>query len=386
MGFFDAINPFDKTSDLRKNLTKLDPSWKGHFDPGGFVQFLADPVNILGLRKGEGGAGGPPGRSDVDADARNQQQSFLDSLKAQAMGQGGPSAAQGQYQAATDANIRNAMALGQSQRGMGSQAALRGIGNQQAQIQQQSALESSILRAREQQQAQGLYSQALGGFRGQDLSSGQLNQNYVLGQQQMDNQMKGAVLNAGGAALETAMSNKQPAQPPAQAPVYHMARGGEIWPTGVGMDELMLAKLAASPSIQPTEIQPLQMGEKKKSQRQGLMGLAGTLLGTYFGGPAGGAAGNELGDRIGGNLANGGTVGGQAAYSGDSGRNDTVPAMLSPGEIVLPRTVSQDEDAPERAKAFVAALKKQKGGKQDSGALLERIARLESYAFGGCVK
>lgn len=40
----------------------------------------------------------------------------------------------------------------------------------------------------------------------------------------------------------------------------------------------------------------------------------------------------------------------------DSPANDTVPAMLSPKEIVLPRSVTLAEDAPERAKAFVEAI------------------------------
>lgn len=37
-------------------------------------------------------------------------------------------------------------------------------------------------------------------------------------------------------------------------------------------------------------------------------------------------------------FAKGGVVGGRARVKGDSERNDTVPALLSPGEIVLPRT------------------------------------------------
>jgi hypothetical protein len=38
------------------------------------------------------------------------------------------------------------------------------------------------------------------------------------------------------------------------------------------------------------------------------------------------------------NLSNGGTINGRAKVSGDSRVNDTVPAMLSPGEIVIPRS------------------------------------------------
>lgn len=56
----------------------------------------------------------------------------------------------------------------------------------------------------------------------------------------------------------------------------------------------------------------------------------------------------------------GGTVPGQAEYSGDNSGNDTVDAKLSPGEIVLPRSVTQDPDAEEKAAAFVAAIKAKK--------------------------
>jgi len=78
----------------------------------------------------------------------------------------------------------------------------------------------------------------------------------------------------------------------------------------------------------------------------------------------------------------------------DDERRDTVPALLSEGEIVLPRSVALYPDAPERAKEFVAAIKKgkkpakmTKGGEVEGGYGLvlarlkniqERIARLEA--------
>lgn len=53
----------------------------------------------------------------------------------------------------------------------------------------------------------------------------------------------------------------------------------------------------------------------------------------------------------------GGTVPGEPEVFGDHEANDTVPAMLSPGEIVIPRSIAQGPDASGRAAAFVAALK-----------------------------
>jgi hypothetical protein len=123
-----------------------------------------------------------------------------------------------------------------------------------------------------------------------------------------------------------------------------------------------------------------------------LLGTAGTVIGGIYGGPAGAAAGGALGSSIGGKGANsgamtsssapigggrstptggnanpanygmskggyacyadggiahdhsicmkfGGHVGGEAEVPGDSEENDTVPAMLSPGELVIPRSV-----------------------------------------------
>jgi hypothetical protein len=78
--------------------------------------------------------------------------------------------------------------------------------------------------------------------------------------------------------------------------------------------------------------------------------------------------------------AKGGEIKGRAHYGGDTRSNDTVPALLSPGEIVLPRSVAQDEDAPEKSKKFVEAIKKQKkpAGKASIAAALARIQELEA--------
>ncbi len=62
-------------------------------------------------------------------------------------------------------------------------------------------------------------------------------------------------------------------------------------------------------------------------------------------------------------MQSGGTVPGKATVKGDSRQNDTVPAMLSPGEIVVPRTAAKD---PKKAAAFAAsvAMRQQKKGKK----------------------
>ena len=63
------------------------------------------------------------------------------------------------------------------------------------------------------------------------------------------------------------------------------------------------------------------------------------------------------------NMRTGGTVPGQAMVKGDSLKNDRVPAMLSPKEIVLPRSVTLSKNPGAAAKAFVDKIKASHKGK-----------------------
>jgi len=105
----------------------------------------------------------------------------------------------------------------------------------------------------------------------------------------------------------------------------------------------------------------------------GLLGTAGTVIGGIYGGPAGAAIGGAAGNMIGGGgssktgsstfggdntvapddywkknsamtYAEGGVVPGEPEVEGDSLKNDKVPALLSPGEIVVPRSAASDEE------------------------------------------
>ena len=78
--------------------------------------------------------------------------------------------------------------------------------------------------------------------------------------------------------------------------------------------------------------------------------------------------------------AHGGKIEGQPKVKGDSYENDTVPAMLSPGEIVIPRTKAKD---PTKAKAFVdEVLKTNKAeggdGEMSYGKVLEAHRKLQA--------
>lgn len=57
----------------------------------------------------------------------------------------------------------------------------------------------------------------------------------------------------------------------------------------------------------------------------------------------------------------GGKVPGKASVKGDSEKNDVVPAMLSPGEEVIPRSIAQGPNAPQKAAEFIRHLRARKG-------------------------
>ncbi len=125
---------------------------------------------------------------------RGRQLANLDVLKNASLGKG-PSAAQAQLQAGTDANISQQMALAASARGVNSAAAQRNARNQAALIQQRTGQDAAALRAQEMQAAMQLYTGALGDTRGQDLTfSGQ--------------QLQASMANQ-SASLQAALGNQQ---------------------------------------------------------------------------------------------------------------------------------------------------------------------------------
>ena len=87
--------------------------------------------------------------------------------------------------------------------------------------------------------------------------------------------------------------------------------------------------------------------------------------------------------------AKGGMIDGHAKVDGDSEENDTVPAMLSPGEIVIPRTKAKD---PKKAKEFVDQVLKGHTDDEDEigyahvlkahNDLKEKVAKLEAKLKG----
>jgi hypothetical protein len=82
------------------------------------------------------------------------------------------------------------------------------------------------------------------------------------------------------------------------------------------------------------------------------------------------------------NAAHGGRIPGEPEVDGDSYKNDNVPAMLSPDEIVVPRSKAQD---PKKAKTFIDDIfeqekldKKPKKKYDKNESILDLIAKLHS--------
>lgn len=101
----------------------------------------------------------------------------------------------------------------------------------------------------------------------------------------------------------------------------------------------------------------------QRGQIAGMLGAAGAVAGGVLGsaaGPmgtmAGASVGASAGGALGGMFYDGGQVPGQAQVPGDHPANDTVPAMLSPGEVVVPRTVAEQIPGDDPVEAIAKLL------------------------------
>lgn len=123
-------------------------------------------ANIAGMYNPNAGAFNSAGADET----RTRQGALASMLEQQARGEG-PSIAQMQLQRGTDAALAQAMALGRSQTGQGAGLAQRNIAQQQAQIAQQAASDSALVRMQEQLGARSALGGLLGGIRGQDIDT-----------------------------------------------------------------------------------------------------------------------------------------------------------------------------------------------------------------------
>lgn len=222
-----------------------------------------------------------------------------------AMGRGeGPSAAQAMLQQQTGDIAAQQAALMGSQRGASQNVGLVGRQAAQAgmQAQQRAGSQAAILRQQEQ--------------------LGALEQLRALSGQQVEQQRLGTA-QAGQASLQAQQQAlqaqaQQEAQRVAMAQQQESTRGGIVGGVLGGVGSVLAAAKGGEVPEQPT------------------MDIVSLLLQSQ---PT--------------PMASGSLVPGKAKVDGDSYENDTVHALLSPGEIVVPRSAAKD---PEKAAAFAKSV------------------------------
>lgn len=234
----------------------------------------------------------------------------------------GPNPAQAMLNQNTQQNVAQQAALMGSQRGIGSNPGLlaRQAANVGSNIQQQGVGQAATMQANQQLNTQALLAQLAGqqvNQQAQGLSNlnqfGQNNQQMLLNAIAQHNaanvQNQGNVnsINAG-----VAQQNQQ---------TQNQLLGGLINASGA-------AATMGGNSKQP--------GTSPGFAHGGMVGDSGSATCAYL---------NKY--------ASGGMVPGKATTAGDSVKNDKVKAMLSPGEIIIPRTHAS---TPEKAADFVRAV------------------------------
>jgi len=330
---------------------------------------------------------------------QGQQQALAQALAAQAQGQG-PNLAQNQLEKATQNNIAQNAGMMDSQRGINPGAAQRLIAQNTANQNQEAAGQSAIMRAQQQLAAQGQLGGLLNNVQGQNLQNQNIYQNAVaaLNNANISNALGQERINAGTAA-QNAAANQNTASGILNSlssgmgmmssmgmadggMVPHYADGGGVGGAG-GFDmgsmmnmfggskgggedkqkdpmfmppdaSLQIANQMAAEGGVPhyaagMHVQPLTNMEDIMGQAnpQNVMSMLG-------GGGEGGGMGSLAMLAA---AARGGKIPGHAKVKGDSPKNDTVPAMLSPGEIVLPKSVVDSPDAESKAAEFVKHIK-----------------------------
>jgi hypothetical protein len=270
----------------------------------------------------------------------NQQQALANQLQLQTQG-GGPNPAAAQLAQATQANTANQAALMASQRGTSANAGLiaRQAAQQGAANQQNAIGQTATLRAQQQLAAQQQLQQQqsnLGGLATQQVGQQQGGLNaynqYAQGEQQnllnavaqYNNAQVGMQSNINQANAQIAGINTQGQQ---------KLLGGLL--NGAGVNAQAHGGMIDS-YAQGGTVMPMQPNNPNAP-----VSTVGNILNGYSQG------GNVR------NMVGGGKVDGKAQIKGDSYANDTKPAILSPGEIVIPRHITMGENPEQKAAEFV---------------------------------
>lgn len=302
----------------------------------------------------------------------SQNQALASQLQGQAAG-GGPNPAQLQLQQNAQ-QIAQAQAMQNAQnRAINPGLAARMAGQNAAQAGQQAAANSGIQQAQQQLGSQQLLSGLISQQQHNINSASAVNSGVAAGNQQAAQGIVGGIMGGVGSAMGLAKGGMVPhydmGGPVLGANITPMAASPEFGPnlgaSNFGVNQLQMPQIGESAY---GNAQSSQMsGDKKKSGSNPMQINFGDPIAALarFNGMM--ASGGEVGGPksfVGQHIKNmkaGGPVAGKAKVKGDSLKNDTVPAMLSPGEVVIPRHITESKDAPKKAAAFVAAVLAKKG-------------------------
>lgn len=295
---------------------------------GGVVGNLNDIKDMLGLNNTfnaqqanlsendfQNQIGGYFGQLQQD---RNQNESFIKALQ-QRMAGNAPSVAQNQLNQTTGQNINRAAAMAASSKGVDPAIAAKMAIDAGANANQEAAGQAATLRANETTQAAGQLGQAIGNSTNANLNAFNTltNANTAQNKNRIENLAQAQGINA-----KVEGQNVSGNQGILGGMMGGMGSAMSMFADGGEVDDLSYADDALKSAL---ETKPVP--EKKSGGISSLLPMLAML-------------------------ADGGLV------PGDSPKNDIVPARLSPGEIVLPRSVTQSPDAAEKAKSFVEAIKK----------------------------
>lgn len=354
-----------------------------------------------------------------DNGANRSQTALMTQLAAQANGTG-PSLASQQLQQGEQANIAGTMAQLASQRGAANplmqRTALEANQNSQAATNQQAAnariqeqynaqnalagVSNNVANqglaqrgqdigvdAQNANLAQGANLATYGGNLQTNLNQGHINAgqatgnaNLQAGYNSLGAQYAGLGVQAQGINAQIAQSNAANSQKTVGGLLG--AGGAVLGGMAAGGTGLFGAGAAASPTA-------MGAGGLTGAEVASFGGIGGASSGVVG---AGGLTADEVGSfgaeaapvAEGGAeaLSHGGYVTGSPTVSGDSLKNDKVHVMLSPGEVVLPRTVVNAKDPVAAFKAFMSTVNKKPVANSTNNTAIASIAKAQSRVKG----
>ncbi len=275
-----------------------------------------------------------------------QQQNLANMLLAQSQGQG-PNPAQAQYNQNVGQAAKAQGSLMASQRGASSNPALiaRQAAMQGAAMQNQASGQAATLQAQQQlaaqqalqQQQQSMASNALQGQNIQLQGAAAQNQTITQGQLGAQN------INANVANQNSAQKGNM--------------LGGLL--SGGGAASSLGSMFASGGEVSDPQLLPFNAFDTKQDKGKGGGGGAGVMALAA--------------------LQKGGNVPGKAAVKGNSLKNDKVPALLSPGEVVIPRSITESPDMEKKAIEFLKHIKGKSGG-------YKKVADAKKMCGGGMAR